>query len=81
MFVSYRELFVSTMLWIKIVTCFGSTKGQLISKCLFEKIVWTKIPTKNLTISALAHNLGARAEIVKFFRWYFGRNDDTQKTF
>ena len=24
------------------------TKGQLISKCLFEKIVWTKIPTKNL---------------------------------
>ena len=23
-------------------------KGQLISECLFEKIVWTKIPTKNL---------------------------------
>ena len=22
-------------------------KGQLISECLFEKIVWTKIPTKN----------------------------------
>ena len=45
-----------------------SSKGQLISKCL-------------LTISTLAHNLGARAEIVKFFRWYFGQNDDTQKTF
>ena len=27
-------------------------KGQLISKCLYEIIVWTKIPTKNL-ISAL----------------------------
>ena len=28
------------------------TKGQLISECLFEKIVWTKIPTKNLIDSA-----------------------------
>ena len=28
-------------------------KGQLISKCLYEVIVWTKIPTKNLIISAL----------------------------
>ena len=28
------------------------SKGQLISKCLFEKIVWTKIPTKNLIDSA-----------------------------
>ena len=28
-------------------------KGQLISECLFEKIVWTKILTKNLIISAL----------------------------
>ena len=25
-------------------------KGQLISKCLYEVIVWTKIPTKNLII-------------------------------
>ena len=24
-------------------------KGQLISKCPFGVIVWTKIPTKNLT--------------------------------
>ena len=30
----------------------ASPKGQLISKCLFEKIVWTKIPTKNLIDSA-----------------------------
>ena len=29
-------------------------KGQLISKCLYEIIVWTKIPTKFLIISALA---------------------------
>ena len=29
-----------------------SGKGQLISECLFEKIVWTKIPTKNLIDSA-----------------------------
>ena len=28
-------------------------KGQLISKCLFEVFFWTKIPTKNLIISAL----------------------------
>ena len=33
--------------------CYCS-KGQLISKCLFEKIVWTKIPTKILIVSALA---------------------------
>ena len=25
--------------------------------------------------------LDSRAEIVKFFRWYFGRNDDTKRTF
>ena len=30
------------------------TKGQLISKCLYEIIVWTKIPTKILIVSALA---------------------------
>ena len=32
----------------------GTSKGQLISKCLYEIIVWTKIPTKFLIISALA---------------------------
>ena len=31
----------------------GFYKGQLISKCLFEVFVWTKIPTKSLIISAL----------------------------
>ena len=39
-------------------------KGQLISKCLFEKIVWTKIPPKNLINSALKY---CRAESIKFF--------------
>ena len=27
------------------------------------------------------HFLDSRAEIVKFFRWYFGRNDDTKRHF
>ena len=30
----------------------AAPKGQLISECLFEKIVWTKIPTKILIDSA-----------------------------
>ena len=42
----------------------SSTKGQLISKCLFEKIVWTKIPTKNLIDSA---HYTCWAESIKFF--------------
>ena len=29
-------------------------KGQLISKCLFEVFVWTKIQTKILIVSAVA---------------------------
>ena len=39
-------------------------KGQLISKCPFEKIVSTKIPPKNLIDSALKY---CRAESIKFF--------------
>ena len=34
-------------------TIFRGGKGQLTSKCPFGVIVWTKIPTKNLTNSAL----------------------------
>ena len=37
-------------------------KGQLISKCLFEKIVWTKIPPKDLVDSALKY---CRAESIQ----------------
>ena len=44
--------------------CSKVHKGQLISKCLFEKIVWTKIPPKNLIDSALKY---CRAESIKFF--------------
>ena len=32
-----------------IIKCHALGKGQLISKCPFGVIVWTKIPTKNLT--------------------------------
>ena len=39
-------------------------KGQLISECFFEKIVWTKIPTKNLIDSA---HYTCWAESIKFF--------------
>ena len=53
------------------------TKGQLISKCLYEIIVWTKIPTKNFDNFCPER---ARAE-TKNFRWYFGPNDDFIKTF
>ena len=53
-------------------------KGQLISKCPFGVIVSTKIPTKQF--DKFCPRMG-RAELVKFFRWYFGRNDDTKRTF
>ena len=81
-------------------------KGQLISKCLLEKIVWTKIATKKFDnfcpggqikkIKTLYYikypiidirkclyffDLTTRAEIVKFFRCYFGPNDFFQKAF
>ena len=82
------------------------SKGQLISKRLLEKIVWTKIATKKFDnfcpggqikkIKALSYinygvfnvikclyffDLTTRAEIVKFFRCYFGPNDFFQKAF
>ena len=40
--------------WVIIKLLIKLTKGQLISKCLYEIIVWTKIPTNFLIISALA---------------------------
>ena len=42
-----------TLILITHSNCVQNSKGQLISKCLFEKIVWTKIPPKNLINSAL----------------------------
>ena len=42
----------------------SDAKGQLISECLFEKIVWSKIPTKNLIDSA---HYTCWAESIKFF--------------
>ena len=83
-----------------------SPKGQLISKRLLEKIVWTKIATKKFDnfcpggqikkIKTLYYikypiidirkclyffDLTTRAEIVKFFRCYFGPNNFFQKAF
>ena len=81
-------------------------KGQLISKRLLEKIIWTKIATKKFDsfcpggqikkIKTLYYikypiidirkclyffDLTTRAEMVKFFRCYFGPNDFFQKAF
>ena len=81
-------------------------KGQLISKRLLQKIIWTKIATKKFDnfcpggqikkIKTLYYikypiidirkclyffYLTTRAEIVKFFRCYFGPNDFFQKAF
>ena len=38
---------------VHFITILITAKGQLISKCPFGVIVWTKIPTKKLTNSAL----------------------------
>ena len=54
------------------------TKGQLISKCPFGVIVSTKIPTKKFDNFCPTHS---KAEFVKFFRWHFGPNNDTKRTF
>ena len=50
---SIATLIRGTSVWLGSSECIvSSPKGQLIWKCLFEKIVWTKIPTKNLIDSA-----------------------------
>ena len=56
---------------LKILNC-TIPKGQLISKCFFEKIVWTKIPLKNLIDSALKY---CRAESIKFFGGILDKTD------
>ena len=51
----------------------GGSKGQLISKCLFGFIVWTKISTKNLTNSALewvGQNLSNFSLVFWSKRWH-----------
>ena len=56
----------------------GSSKGQLISKCLFGVIVWTKNQRKN-------HQnfcpIEAKTEILVIFSLVFCPNNDTKKTF
>ena len=69
-------------------------KGQLISKCLFGVIVSTKIAFWSFlgtsqVISLIRKPTGSPKEAIKlsgqkslqYFRCYFGRNDDTKKTF
>ena len=42
----------------------STSKGQLISKCLYEVVIWTKIPTKRFDNFCPER---ARAEIIKNF--------------
>ena len=55
-----------------------STKGQLISKCLFGVIVWTKNQRKNYQDFCFSLY---RTEILVIFTLVFCPNDDTKKTF
>ena len=52
-----------------IISKMNHAKGQLISKCPFGVIVWTKKPTK--FFDKFFPRMG-RAEFVNFFHWYFG---------
>ena len=53
-------------------------KGQLLSKCLFDVIVWTKNQRKNYQNFC---PIEARTEILVIFTLVFCPNDDTKKTF
>ena len=64
-----KKLFLSSQHIISFDQIF---KGQLISKCSFVVIVWTKITTKKFDKSCPTHS---RAESVNFFRCYFGPNE------
>ena len=54
------------------------TKGQLISKCLFGVIVWTKNQQKNYQDFCFSLY---RTEILEIFTLVFCPNDNTKKTF
>ena len=54
------------------------SKGQLISKCLFGVIVWTKNQRKNYQNFC---PIEAKTEILVIFSLVFCPNDDTKKTF
>ena len=65
----------------KCFTCdskFSNPKGQLISKCLFGVIVWTKNQRKNYQNFC---PIEAKTEILVIFSLVFCPNDDTKKTF
>jgi hypothetical protein len=46
------------------------SKGQLISKCPFGVIVWTKIPTKNMINSALEFEKWSNHKIKALFIFF-----------
>ena len=56
----------------------NTAKGQLISKCLFGVIVWTKNQRKNYQNFC---PIEAKTEILVIFSLVFCPNDDTKKTF
>ena len=49
----FASFAILTLFFLAPNVSFHFHKGQLISKCLYEIIIWTKIPTKFLKISAL----------------------------
>ena len=49
-----------------------SSKGQLNSECIYEVIVYPKIPTKNYKDFCPGSLLEGRADISVIFGWNFG---------
>ena len=56
-------------------------KGQLNSEWSYEIIISPKMPKKNYKDICPGSLLEGRAEILKIFGWYFGRNDDLINSF
>ena len=57
------------------------TKGQLNSEWIYEVVVSSKMPTKNLKNFFPGSLLEGKAEILQIFGWHFGRNDDLINSF
>ena len=58
-----------------------AAKGQLYSEWIYDVIVSPKMPTKNFKDFFPGSLLKGRAEILKIFGWYCGRNDDLINSF
>ena len=55
---------------------FEHAKGQLNSEWIYEVIVYSKMPTKNLKDFCPGSLLEGRVEILQIFGWHFGRKVD-----